>query len=161
MNSALYHCTSGIILQHTFVLIVYKLDENCLKLEVARISSSRRSDTKLDAMHMINVYKRIQLPLSTQFIAFTFFQTNDLPLTGWKVTVMVVMEHYYFLIFTLQRTSTFNSLGLCMIIFIMINVDDVEAQRNTSFTLDLLSDIFKQMLEMEKKTNFVHLCQRQ
>ncbi|KAI9578486.1 hypothetical protein GQX74_009060, partial [Glossina fuscipes] len=67
-----------VILQHTFVLIVYKLDENCLKLEVARISSSRRSDTKLDAMHMINGYKRIQLPLSTQFITFTYFQTNRL-----------------------------------------------------------------------------------
>uniref|UniRef100_A0A1B0BP14 Uncharacterized protein n=1 Tax=Glossina palpalis gambiensis TaxID=67801 RepID=A0A1B0BP14_9MUSC len=67
-----------VILQHTFVLIVYKLDENCLKLEVARISSSRRSDTKLDAMHMINGYKRIQLPLSAQFITFTYFQTNRL-----------------------------------------------------------------------------------
>lgn len=47
-----------LVSQHTFVLIVYKLDENCLKLEVAHISSSRRSDTKLDVMHMINGYKR-------------------------------------------------------------------------------------------------------
>uniref|UniRef100_A0A1A9ZPU6 Uncharacterized protein n=1 Tax=Glossina pallidipes TaxID=7398 RepID=A0A1A9ZPU6_GLOPL len=43
---------------------------------------------------------------------------------------------------------------------IMINVDDLETQHKVSSTLDLLSYIFEQTLEMEEKTNLARLCQR-
>ncbi|KAL9873266.1 LOW QUALITY PROTEIN: uncharacterized protein ACN2A1_014378 [Glossina fuscipes fuscipes] len=43
---------------------------------------------------------------------------------------------------------------------IMINVDDSETQHKVSSTLDLLSYIFEQTLEMEEKTNLARLCQR-
>uniref|UniRef100_A0A1A9W9D7 Uncharacterized protein n=1 Tax=Glossina brevipalpis TaxID=37001 RepID=A0A1A9W9D7_9MUSC len=43
---------------------------------------------------------------------------------------------------------------------IMINVDDLEIQHKVSSTLELLSYIFEQTLEMEEKTNLAHLCQK-